>query len=131
MSEQHIVLEGDITAVDTATQLTGFFGGTAETQIPEGVSRIKEIKTCVVSDGKVLGASTFGVRIQGKGIKDSPQDINAGGIGGQLVTSNNVYSPVERHPVKIGVTPGAKFEVYAYSNFDTGTATVEVELVLE
>jgi hypothetical protein len=45
MGEQHIILEGDITAVDTATQLTGFFGSAGETQIPEGVSRIKEIKT--------------------------------------------------------------------------------------
>jgi hypothetical protein len=48
-----------------------------------------------------------------------------------LVTSNNVYSPIERHPVNLPVTPGGKFEVWGYTNFDTGTATMQVELVLE
>jgi hypothetical protein len=131
MVEEHIVLEGDVTAVDTRTPLTGFFGDTAETQIPENVERIKEIRTTVVSDGKVLGASTFAIRLEGKGINNSPQDINIGGIGGQLVTSNNVYSRVETTKVNIPVTSGSKFTVSAYSNFDTGTATVEVELVLD
>lgn len=131
MGEQHIVFEEDIAAADTADPLTGFFGALAPTVVPAGVSRIKQVKGTVTTDGTVLGASVFAVRLQGKGIDDAPQDFIIGAQGGQLITSNNVYSGVTIHDCNIKVTPGGALEVIGYADFDTGLATMGVELVFE
>jgi len=79
-----LTLEGDLTDVDTETQLTTQ-GSVSEPsrKIPEGVSRIDRIIVGVAPDMGVSGAATFFIRLGGVAVIGGEQVITVAAAGGQ------------------------------------------------
>ena len=132
MTEQRIVLEtAALDAVDTATELVGFFGELPPLQIPGGVTRLKRIRVSLGTDGGALGAAVYGLRIISTGLEGSPHDFIIGGSGGELIIGDPVALAPWVMEVDIRATPARAFTVNAYMNLDTGINAVGVELIFE
>ena|SRR5437867_298035 len=81
-------LSGSVTAVNTATALTGQGSLTPILTIPgTGPNLIKRISVGAGSDFLALGNAVFFIRIGGGGIKNGEQTLIVGAGGGQIVTT--------------------------------------------
>jgi len=80
-----LTVEGDITAVDTATSLTTQGSVSAPSLvIPAGVSRIDKIICGIAPDMAAAGRATFFIRLGGNAVLGGEQVIAIGAAGGQL-----------------------------------------------
>jgi len=80
-----LTVEGDISAVDTATNLTTQGSVSAPSRVtPAGVSRVARIIAGVAPDMAAEGRATFLVRIGGDAVKQGEQTIVIAAAGGQL-----------------------------------------------
>jgi hypothetical protein len=133
MAEQRIVVETAVlTAADTATAITTFFGlADPDLQVPNGVSRLTGIRIGLASDGAALGSAVFALEIVGTGLQASPHRFIIGGSGGELVTSDIQTTPPFLLDVNIPAVPSTTFTVTAYTNTDVGDVALGIELIFE
>lgn len=125
---------GEITAVDTATELTAQGSVTTANRRPaKGTSKIDRIVVGATGDHAVDGGATIFLRLPGAGIKGGAQTIMVGATGGELTaaadhTAGQMHRTIEN--VDIPIT-GDDIEIRAeMAGVDPGTVSIGITLYL-
>ncbi len=123
--------EGQITAVDTKSQLTTLGSETAPGPllVPAGAKSLKAIIAVLATDCAVAADGTFIVRLEGPGLPEGPEAIVIGSHGVAVATGGHGSRNAERYELDIPVTPGNEILIFAENaGEDVGTETVGVTL---
>jgi len=130
-----LTVEGDVTAVDTATNLTSQ-GSVAEPSLvtPRGVSRIDKIVVAVAPDMTAAGSATFFIRLGGSAVLGGEQTLIIGAAGGQLPQSGadptgirSILAVLEDLDIAVADSEVIRIQAEMAGN-DLGTARVIVTL---
>jgi hypothetical protein len=124
--------EGEITAADTYTSLSGLYGKstTASIQVMANVSRIVGAMVSVATDSATNAAASISVSLSGDGLSQGSETFtvaSAGVVGTE--TSNGVTVAAIQIPLDIPVIASNQVSVEGVTNADTGTLTMAVTLV--
>jgi len=110
MGKQYRTREASITVVDSRTALTTLASATAESPanipVPAGMSELESVFTSFGPDFAVVGSANFFLRLEGDGLKESPQFVPAGAAGNNVATGGQAVILADRHKLGIGVVPG-------------------------
>lgn len=134
MSKDYRTREGSITAVDTRTALTTLASATAESPanipVPKDKTKLIGAIVAVGPDYAATGSASFFIRLEGDGLKDSPQYIPAGAFGGSVATGARSVNRAVEVPLDVDVIPGNTIAVSAeMAGADIGTVAAGVTLV--
>ena len=115
MSKLYRTREGDVSAVDTRTQLTTVGSETAPGPllVPQGMKFITAVHVAACTNfAAATGYSAF-VRLEGAGLPNGPETlaISAGGV--PVATGGNQASQAVRIPVNLPVTPANEILIFA------------------
>ena len=89
-----LTVEGDITAVDTRTNITTQGSVTAPSLVvPSGMSKIDKILVAVAAEGLADGSATFLLRLGGSGILKGEQVLTVGAGGRIAVQAGSDAAP--------------------------------------
>jgi len=131
-----LTLEGDITAVDTETDLIAQGSVSAPSRVtPSWASRIDRIIVAVAPDMDAAGSAVFFIRLGGTAVKGGEQTLMIGAAGGQLpqTGADPTGIPtilVELRDLDIEVDPSEVIDVAAeMAGNDLGTVRIAVTLV--
>lgn len=116
--------EGDVTAVDTETELTTWGSDTA----PGAFNAAGDVKVVVVSaatDGAATGSGAFIARLRGAGAEQF--DLPAGAIGGTLATTGLATGFLQAYKVSLALSGRVRFFAEMVGA-DTGTVRVLIAL---
>jgi len=124
--------EGEITAADTYTSLSGLYGKstTASIQVMANVSRIVGAMVSVATDSATNAAASISVSLSGDGLSQGSETFtvaSAGVVGTEV--SNGVTVAAIQIPLDIPVIASNQVSVEGVTNADTGTLTMAVTLV--
>lgn len=129
--KQHRLREGDVTAVDTKTQLTTSGSDTAPgpLMVPKGMKFITKVRVAAIQNmAAATGFSAF-VRLEGPGMELGPQTIAAAAGGNAVATGGNAVNPIAEIPVNFPVVEGNEVQVFAeMCGTDIGATGVVVGL---
>lgn len=131
MSKLYRSREGDITAVDTKTQLTTLSSETAPGPllVPGGMKYVTMARVIAMADLAVATDSAYIVRLEGPGLKDGPAVFTAGASGVAVATGGHGSLPSTGIPLGLEVVPNQEILVFAENvGEDAGTETVGVTL---
>lgn len=115
MAKQYRVREGDVTAVDTKTQLTTVGSDTAPgpLMVPQGMKFITAVTIAAIQNmAAATGFSAF-VRLEGPGLKNGPESIAAAAGGNAVATGGNFVNHAVKIPINLPVEPGNEIQVFA------------------
>lgn len=132
MAKTYIALEGEVTALNTKTQLTqrGSEGTVSPINVPAGCSRLESIFVCCASNYAAVASAAAFLRIEGKGITGGVREVVIGAFGGESTTGNSALNPIKAIPVNIPVVPTNAIAIYAeFVGEDIGAFIVGVTLV--
>jgi len=131
-----LTVEGDITAVDTATSLTTQGSVTAPSLvIPSGVGKIATVIAAIAAEGLAAGSAVFFIRIGGNGVIGGEQTlmVSAGGMIAPQAGSDAAPSVCRAsvfRDLEIAVRPVDTIRVQAeMAGTDLGTARAVVTLI--
>jgi len=131
-----LTVEGDITAVDTATTLSTQGSVTAPSLVvPSGVSKIVKVIVGVSPDMAAAGRASFFIRLGGNAVLGGEQVLAIGAAGGQLPQAGADPSGIPPiltilEDLDIDVSPSETIRVQAeMAGQDLGTTRVVVTLV--
>ena len=126
--------EGQISAADTETAITGLFGvsTTSAVQVPANTSKIAGMLVSFNSDGGANASTTYAVKISGDGLAGTQQIICCGGstTDGTPV-SNGVGMLAQQIPLDLGVVGSNQISLSAFMSGDTGTVECCITLVFQ
>jgi len=131
MAKQYRSREGNVTAVDTKTQLSTLGSETAPGPllIPSGAKTLKAVIVAVACDHAVAADGVYLIRLEGNGLPEGPETLTAGGAGAQVATGGSSAIRSTRIELDIPVTPSNEVLVFAENTGeDVGTACVGVTL---
>ena len=135
MTTVSTIREGEITALDTFTSLTGANGDSTNNAIsvPPKVSSIRTIRVSATQDGSTAGAGAFNMKLTGDGL-DVQQMFSCGGwanVGTE--TSDSQTSSVTEIACNIPVNQNGIISVFGgvSGSADPGTASMSVELMFQ
>jgi hypothetical protein len=121
--------EGDITAVDTRTQLTTVGSETAPGPllVPQGMKFITAVHVTESSNmAAATGYSAF-VRLEGAGLPNGPETVAVGAGGMAVATGGNFAVKATRIPLNLPVTPANEILVFGeMAGTDVGQLTMVV-----
>ena len=123
--------EGQITAVDTKSQLTTLGSETAPGPllVPAGAKSLVAMITAFATDASVAADGSFLVRLEGPGLPEGPETISIGAAGVAVATGGHGSRTAFRLPLNIPVTPANEILIFAENaGEDVGTETVGVTL---
>ena len=124
--------EGEITAADTYTSLSGLYGKstTASIQVPANTSRIVGAMVATATDSASNAAATFAVSLSGDGLSQGSETfaVCSAGVDG-TPASNGVTVSAIQIPLDIPVIASNQVSVEGVCNADTGSPTMAVTLV--
>ena len=123
--------EGNVTAIDTKTQLTTLGSQTAPGTllVPGAMNKLVAVIVAAASDNVAVAAGAFMIRLEGPGISRGSVVLSAGSSGGAVTTGAASNINAIRIPVGISVIPGQEVLVFAENlGTDLGTCTVGVTL---
>jgi len=110
---------GQITAIDTKTQLTTLGSETApgKLDVPQKANKLSAIIVSFDCDiGTALGASSGLVRLEGPGLPNGPETISAGVTGGgEAITGNVGHVPgtrIEMGPNGVSIQKGEEIQIF-------------------
>ena len=134
-SRYHLSVQNDAIATAAAwTALTAdFVGGTANRNVPPGVSKISQIIVCAAQDGAAGADTSVGLRISGTGVGNGVHTFapvagaNAGTVAGDGRMDQAIIIP----NLAIPVTPNGNVDVEAAMTTDIGSIAVGVTLCFE
>lgn len=133
-----ITLEGDITAVDTATELTTQGSVTLPSkQIPAGATKIDKIIVAIATAIGGAGSAAFLLRLGGGGVQKGEQTLvigaagyvanQAGSDGAPMVMKPKVFDDCD---IDVAANNTLKVQVEMMGT-DLGTAEVVVTLIFK
>ena len=124
--------EGEISASDTYTSLSGLYGKstTASIQVPANVSRIVGCMVSTATDSASNAAATFAVQLSGDGLSQGQETIVVGsqGVDGTTVSNGATNLPFSLD-VAIPVVGSNQVSIAMAMDTDVGTASCAVTLV--
>jgi len=124
--------EGEITASDTYTSLSGLYGKstTASIQVPANVSRIVGAMVATATDSASNAAATFAVSLSGDGLSQGSETfaVCSAGVDGTPASNGATVSAIQI-PLDIPVIASNQISVEGVCNADTGSPTMAVTLV--
>ena len=123
--------EGNITAVDTKTQLTTLGSETAPGPllVPAGVRFLKALITVFATDCAGAADGSFLVRLEGPGLPEGPETLAIGSHGVAVATGGKGSRSAKRIELDIPVTPANEILIFAENvGEDVGTEVVGVTL---
>lgn len=129
MAKLYRTREGDISAVDTRTQLTTVGSETAPGPllVPQGAKYIVAVHVAAITNfAAATGYSAF-VRLEGAGLPNGPETIAAAAGGVPVATGGNQASPSVRIPLNLPVTPANEILIFGE---DAGTDLGEMTMVV-
>lgn len=123
--------EGDVTAVDTKTQLTTVGSDTAPgpLMVPKGMKFISAVIVSAIQNmAAATGSSTF-VRLEGAGMANGPETLAAHAGGVPVATGGNASQAAVRLPVTFEVIEGNEIQIFGeMAGTDVGGTGVVVTL---
>jgi len=114
MAKQYRVREGDVTAVDTKTQLTtvGSDAAPGPLMVPQGMKYITAVTVaCIQNMAAATGFSAF-LRIEGPGLQNGPESLACGAGGNAVATGGNFVNKAVKIPVNFPVVPGNEIQIF-------------------
>ncbi len=129
MSKLYRSREGDITAVDTKTQLTtlGSQAAPGPLLVPAGAQTLGAIVCAFASDYAAAQDYAILVRLEGPGLPEGPETFTIGAGGNAVATGGASAQVARRFPVDIPVTAGNEILVFGEMvGEDGGTVRVGV-----
>lgn len=131
-----LTLEGDITTVDTRTQLTTQGSVTAPSLVtPAGITKITSMFIAATTEALVAGAQSYFVRVSGNAVKNGEQTIAISAVGYIAPQAGSDSAPQLMMPIvltdlDIEVGPSDTVSVSVEgAGTDTGTGHAIVTLV--
>jgi len=131
MSKLYRSREGDVTAVDTKTQLTTLGSETAPGPllVPAGAKMLKAIISTFASNFAVAADGAIFIRLEGPGLPEGPESLTIGASGVAVATGGHGSFNASRTEMEIPVTPANEILLFAeMAGEDTGTVSVGVTL---
>lgn len=113
--KQYRLREGDVTALDTKTQLTTAGSDTAPgpLMVPQNMKYITGIIVAAIQNmAAATGYSAF-IRLEGPGLQNGPESLCVGAGGNSNATGGNAVVEETRIPVNFPVVPGNEIQVFA------------------
>ena len=134
MSKDYRTREGSITAIDTRTALTPLASATAESPshipVPKDKTTLVGVIVAAGPDFAATGSASFFLRLEGDGLKDSPQFAPAGAFGGSVATGHRRVNRANLVPMDVDVVPGNTIALSAeMAGADIGTAAFGATLI--
>lgn len=131
-----LTVEGDITTVDTRTNITTQGSVTAPSLVvPSGMSKIAKVLVAVAAEGLADGSAVFLLRLGGSGVLKGEQVLTMGAAGRIAVQAGSDAAPqvgklFVLENVDIDVSPSDTITIAAeMAGSDLGTARVVVTIV--
>ena len=124
--------EGDVTAVDTKTQLTTLGSETAPGPllVPAGAKTLLSIIVAAAPNYAAANDAGLFIRLEGPGLPEGPESITIGATGGGVATGGASTQKAREIPLNIPVVPSNEILIFAeMAGEDVGTVTVGVTLV--
>jgi hypothetical protein len=126
--------EGQVTAADSFTAITGLFGQstTASIQVPAGTSSIVGLIASVATDSAANGVTTFAVQVSGDGLQSGQETITMAscGVDGTPVSNGQTVAPFSQD-VSIPCIASNQVSVAVAMSGDTGTCEASITLVFQ
>jgi len=126
--------EGQITAADTETAITGLYGvsTTSSIQVPANTQKISGMLVSFNSDGGANAATTYAIKISGDGLNQTAQIINVGGSTTDgTPASNGVGMLAQQIPLDLAVIGSNQISLSAFMSGDTGTVEACITLIFQ
>lgn len=131
MGKLYRTREGDITAVDTKTQLTtlGSESAPGPLLVPAGAKLLKAVITAYATSQAVAADGNFFIRLEGPGLPEGPETITIGSQGVAVATGGHGSRTARRFELDVPVTPANEILIFGeMAGEDIGTATIGVTL---
>src|SRR3990167_4961870 len=129
MAKLYRTREGDISAVDSRTQLLTVGSETAPGPllVPQGMKHIVAVHVAAITNyAAATGYSAF-VRLEGPGLQNGPETLAACAGGVPVATGGNAASQAIRIPVNFPVTPANEILIFGEC---AGTDLGEMSMVV-
>lgn len=129
MSKLYRSREGDVTAVDTKTQLSTLGSQTAPGPllVPAGAKTLGALVCTFAADHAAVNDNIILIRIEGPGLPEGPECYVIGGSGNGVATGGWSSDRAVRLPADIPVTVANEILVFAeMAGEDNGTVRVGV-----
>lgn len=126
--------EGEVTAVDTKTQLTTLGSETAPGPllVPNRAKRLMGLLIAAVGNHSAVDDASFFIRLEGPGLTEGPEVIAAGAEGAQIATGAAAGKKAELIPLDIPITPSQEILLFGeMGGGDIGAAQFGVTLIFE
>jgi len=126
--------EGQVTAADSFTAITGLYGQstTASIQVPAGSTSIVGMIASIATDSASNGVMTASCQISGDGLSSGQETIVFAGAGVDGTTvSNGQTVEAFKLDVSIPVIASNQVSVAVAMSGDTGTCEAAVTLVFQ
>jgi hypothetical protein len=129
MSKLYRSREGDVTAVDTKTQLTtlGSQSAPGPLLVPAGAKTLAALHVAFAPDHAAANDNVILVRLEGPGLPEGPECYVIGASGNAVATGGASTDKAVRMPCEIPVTPSNEILVFGeMAGEDGGTIRVGV-----
>ena len=126
--------EGDVTAIDTKSQLTtlGSESAPGPLLVPATARKISKIIAVFASNYAAANDCAIFIRLEGAGLPEGPESFAIGASGGAVATGGTSTQKALEIDVDIPVTSANEILIFAeMPGEDVGTLTVGVTLVFE
>jgi hypothetical protein len=126
--------EGDVTAVDTKTQLTTLGSETAPGPllVPNIARRIAQLIVTGISDMATNADTAYFCRLEGPGLTGGPEAFAVGADGAQVATGGQAGRIADIIDVNIPVTSNQEILIFGeMAGEDQGQMTMGVTVVFE
>jgi len=126
--------EGEVTAVDTKTQLTTLGSETAPGPllVPNQAKSLAGVLVAAVGNHSAINDANFFIRLEGPGLTEGPEVIAAGAEATQVATGGAAGKKAEMIPLNIPVQPSQEILVFGeMAGEDIGAAQFGVTLIFD
>lgn len=130
--KQYRTREGDVTAVDTKTQLTTVGSDTAPgpLMVPKGMKFITNVIVSAIQNMAAATSSSTFIRVEGPGMLAGPQTLAVHAGGNAVATGGNFGQSALSIPVNFEVVEGQEIQIFGeMCGTDIGGTGVIVTLV--
>lgn len=112
--KQHRLREGDVTAVDTKTQLTTVGSETAPgpLMVPRGMKYITKVRIATIQNMAAATSFSSFIRLEGAGMAGGPQTLAASAGGNAVATGGNAVAKVIEVKVNFPVVENNEIQVF-------------------
>lgn len=131
MSKLYRSREGQITAVDTKSQLAtlGSESAPGPLLVPASAKMLTAVIAVMATDSSVAADGSMLIRLEGPGLPEGPETLIIGSHGAAVATGGHGSRTAKRFELNIPVVPSNEILIFGENvGEDVGTTTVGVTL---